>query len=172
MSEDITRETRAHIREVARRLDRAILDLSDRAMTHDDSKLESPEAEGFWEMNQISARKDVEYGSPEYKALMDSQKPVIEHHYSENDHHPKYWRTHTSAAEVPGDLISCMNLMSLIEMVCDWDAAASRYKDGSFSKSFGKNCERFGISPQLACILRNTAVELGFMSRTDIPESY
>lgn len=169
-------ETREHIEQVVLRMDRAIFDLTERAGRHDASKLEEPELSGFYEMNAISKRSDVVYGSPEYKALMDSQKPVIEHHYRANDHHPEHWKFHAPVSgtvlqagtpETSGALISSMTLPALIEMLCDWDAASQRYKNGSFSKSFKGNCERFGISPQLACILLNTSVYYGFMTEED-----
>ena len=157
-------ETRRHIQEVQLRLFLAVEDLENRAALHDASKLEEPELSGFWEMNAISQRKDVEYGTPEYKALMDSQKPVIHHHYRMNDHHPEHYRFNRpltvtfnpeysrTGLEMPGRLIACMTLPSLIEMLCDWDAAAGRYKDGSFAKSYRANVKRFGISEQLASI--------------------
>jgi len=174
--EDKGKETRNHIAQVQRRMRGVIADMEDRATYHDASKLEEPELTGFWEMNAISRRSDVVYGSPEYKALMDSQKPVIEHHYRVNDHHPEHWKFHAPAArtvlqpgtpEASGALISSMTLQALLEMLCDWDAASMRYKDGSFSKSFKGNCERFGIAPQIACILMNTAVYFGWMTYDD-----
>lgn len=178
MSEDITAETREHIAQVQTRMVRAIVALQRRAGSHDASKLEEPEASGFWRMNALSKRSDVKYGSPEYKALMDSERPTIDHHFAHNDHHPEYWKFHKEERvswhndQAGGHNVSCMNLLSLLEMMCDWDAAAMRYKDGGFAKSFRMNCDRFGISPQLASIMRNTAVELGFMTREDIAEGY
>ena len=53
-----------------------------------------------------------------------------------------------------------MNLMDLIELICDWRAAADRHADGDISESIKKNIERFNISPQLASILDNTATFL------------
>lgn len=175
--EDKGAETQEHIDQVRIRMTRAVIDLQERRHHHDASKLEDPELSGFYEMNAISKRSDVVYGSEEYKALMRSQKPVIEHHYAHNDHHPEHWRFHKSVSRMEvedslddresGLLVSCMSLPALIEMLCDWDAAAMRYKDGSFGKSFKGNCDRFGIGPQLAAILTNTAVSYGFMTEED-----
>jgi len=50
-----------------------------------------------------------------------------------------------------------MNLIDLVEMLCDWSASCARYKDGNILTSISINTERFNISPDLASILRNTA---------------
>lgn len=168
-------ETREHIHQVQLRMERVAEDIQQRALNHDASKLEEPELSGFYEMNAISKRSDVTYGSPEYKALMASQKPVIAHHYEHNDHHPEHWKFHEPFSKMDnyleedvaksGELISSMTLPAIQEMMCDWDAAAMRYKDGSFAASFDSNCERFGISPQLKSIMLNTALYYGFVTR-------
>ena len=54
-----------------------------------------------------------------------------------------------------------MNLLDVVEMVCDWKAASERTKDGDFAKSIEIGIDRFKIDPQLASILRNTATQIG-----------
>lgn len=53
-----------------------------------------------------------------------------------------------------------MSLLDVIELLCDWRAAAK--SDGDFQESIKINCQRFGIDPQLGLILANTARELGW----------
>jgi len=81
---------------------------------------------------------------------MEEMRPAITHHNQKNRHHPEFH----------GDGISGMNLIDLIEMMCDWKAAGMRHADGNLFKSLLVNKERFGISDQLYEILYNTAVYL------------
>lgn len=59
--------------------------------------------------------------------------------------------------------IEGMNLLDALEMLCDWKAATERHADGSIARSFDINRERFGITPQLEAVLKNTARSLGWM---------
>lgn len=56
--------------------------------------------------------------------------------------------------------ISDMNLIDVLEMLCDWRAAGERNKNGNIKKSIEVNAERYGLSPQLRKILENTARDL------------
>ena len=49
-----------------------------------------------------------------------------------------------------------MDLLDIIEMLCDWWAATERHADGDIISSIHKNTGRFSLSPQLAKILENT----------------
>ena len=49
-----------------------------------------------------------------------------------------------------------MNLVDLIEMICDWKAASERHADGDIYKSIEINQKRFGYSDELKQILKNT----------------
>lgn len=50
----------------------------------------------------------------------------------------------------------------LVEMFFDWKAASERHADGDIFKSIEINKERFGLSEQLAEILKNTATRFYF----------
>lgn len=146
-------DTRDHIQRVKDRLNDVITRLVDRAHQHDKSKL-GPEEKLLFD--KVAGRlKDIQFGSPEYKAALDELKPALDHHYATNSHHPQHYP----------DGINGMSLLDLIEMVCDWQASGERMKDGSFHRSVEVNKERFGISDQLASILLNTGVELGYIER-------
>lgn len=136
-----------HIHLVRSLLYGMIEELDNRARNHDQSKLESPEAEVFGKYTPLLG--DVEYGSDEYKELLDKVKPAIEHHYANNRHHPEHW---------PNG-INDMTLLDLCEMLADWKAATSRNKNGNIRKSIDSNAERFGIDGQLKQILENTIRE-------------
>lgn len=49
-----------------------------------------------------------------------------------------------------------MNLVDLIELICDWKAASMRHADGDISRSIELNQKRFGYSDELKQILINT----------------
>ena len=136
-------DTYAHMQLVQRNLGVMIRDLLHRAEVHDHSKLSEPELSAY---NDMGTRlREVEYGSDEYRAILRSQKPAIKHHYAQNSHHPEHYP----------DGIKGMNLLDVLEMLCDWEAAARRY-DNHARASMEHNQERFGFSDELKAILLNT----------------
>lgn len=143
LTQDSRPETLAHIRSVGRSLKRIIEILEVRASAHDASKLNSPELELF---NIHTPRlRNLIYGSEEYKESLASLGPALKHHYQNNSHHPEYYGS-----------IDQMDLIDIVEMLCDWSAAVKRHKDGNLTKSLEINTGRFNISPQLRSILQNT----------------
>jgi len=141
--EDQRPKTLEHIAEVHKQINLVIEELIKRAQTHDASKLESPEREIFDEYTP--KLKDTTYGSDEYKGYLTQMKVALDHHYKANMHHPEHFNE-----------MSEMNLIDLIEMICDWYAATKRHIDGDIYKSIDINKKRFGISDQLTQILHNT----------------
>ena len=139
--------TLGHIHDVRKLLYGMIAELGKRAQLHDQSKLESPEAEIFGEWTP--KLKEVEYGSDEYTEMLEKIKPAIEHHYAKNRHHPEHW---------PNG-VNDMTLIDLLEMLCDWRASSSRDKNGNLRKSVETSAERFGFSDQLKQIFENTVRE-------------
>jgi hypothetical protein len=137
-------ETYKHIRVVQSLLLRAINDLLFRHQVHDKSKLASPEVEIFDEWTPKLAASI--YGSLEYAAMTVAMKPALDHHYAHNSHHPEHYP----------DGIRGMSLLDLIEMLCDWKAAAARHNDGDVRKSIEINQRRFRYSDELKQILLNT----------------
>ena len=55
-----------------------------------------------------------------------------------------------------GNVIN-FELIDIVEMLCDWRAAAARQLDGNLLKSIEVNAERFGYGEQLKQIFINTA---------------
>lgn len=138
-------ETFKHIRRVNELLLGMAQELMRRAIVHDDSKLLPPEDELF--ESSTDKLSGITYGTPEYKVALGAIKPAVEHHQQNNRHHPEF---HANG-------IRGMNLVDLLEMLCDWRAAGERHSDGSIVASIEKNQERFGYSDELKQILLNTA---------------
>lgn len=137
-------DTQKHIQRVSFFLTNIILEVMNRMQGHDASKLLSPEKELF--DLYTPKLKGSTYGSEEYKTFLKEMDEAIKHHYSTNRHHPEYHK----------DGIEEMNLIDLIEMICDWKAATERHTNGDIEKSILINKERFNISDQLVKILQNT----------------
>lgn len=151
MAYDSARDTMQHIQEVRANIRRFINDMKRRAEHHDKSKLKSPEKEAF---DIFSPKLAVtEYMSEEYKAQLEGMKPALKHHYEHNDHHPEHFA---------GGVME-MNLMQITEMLCDWQAATRRVRDGDLRMSIIANAERFGFGIELRTILLNTAYDLGWI---------
>ncbi len=144
---DSRADTLAHILRVNELLLGCAAFLLSRAAVHDNSKLHEPEKSAFDRLKALSL-SGMAYGSEEYKACLRAEKPAIEHHYKANSHHPEYF----------SDGVNGMTLLDVLEMFMDWKAASERMTNGGdIMKSIELNTERFGLSPQLAQILRNTA---------------
>lgn len=137
-------DTHEHIGEVRGLLLGAVQDLLRRAHEHDRSKLVDPEREVF---DRVTPRLGaMTYGSDEYRASLAEMGPALQHHYAANDHHPEHF------AGGIGD----MNLVQLLEMLCDWLAATRRHDDGDIRRSIELNRERFGYGDEVARLLLNT----------------
>lgn len=143
--------TRKHMQRVAQLLSEAAVMLIGRGIRHDLSKLEPIELEPLARMQAvIDAEGQVPYGSDEYKRRTAMLKPMLNHHYAFNSHHPEF---HDKG-------VDGMTLFDVLEMLLDWKAASERGEESQMSLT--KACERYGISEQLYLILVNTATQLGF----------
>lgn len=143
-------DTEDHRGKVSELIYQIIHDLERRSFEHDASKLQTPEKSIF---DEYTPRlKGSTYGSDEYKQYLSEMKVALDHHYSQNRHHPEHF----------SNGINDMNLVDLIEMLCDWKAATLRHADGDILRSVRINRERFEISEQLAEILVNTVRALGW----------
>ena len=142
---DVLAETLKHIYTVRRYLARVLADLTERLINHDDTKLESPEWETFQRVTpQLAA---CTYGSDKYKAFLAEMKPALEHHYAAHRHHPEHFE----------DGMLDMNMLDMIEMLCDWKAASERHNDGCVWRSIEINQKRFGYGDELKRVFRNSA---------------
>ncbi len=142
--EDCKRDTIAHINQVRRQISRVIVELEERGRVHDKSKLESPELEIFTEYTPKLANST--YGSDEYKEFLKGMKKGLDHHYANNSHHPEHYK----------EGIKGMDILDIVEMLCDWKAATLRHNDGDIKKSIEINQKRFGYSDDLKAIFLNS----------------
>ena len=138
-------KTIRHIETVRNYLNEVIRELLNRAEQHDQSKLQSPEREMFDEFTQ--KLRGSTYGSEEYKGFLKEMAQPLAHHYANNRHHPEHFKNG----------IKDMNLVDIIEMLCDWRASSMRHNDGNILISIQKNQERFGYTDEFKLILENTA---------------
>lgn len=141
-------ETWHHINRVQHYINIFVKELIDRAIAHDQSKLKTPEVEGFTKLTE--KLKGLTYGSEEYKESLKELRPTLDHHYANNRHHPEFHKNG----------IKDMNLIDLVELICDWKAATERHNDGNIRKSLEINTKRYNISDELSGILENTVNHL------------
>ena len=142
---DSEAETRKHIARVNELLLLSVVELTKRAVVHDASKLTDAEKPFFDE--ETPKLKTLKFGSEDYYASLARLKPALDHHYSQNSHHPQFYENG----------IDGMDLFDLVEMLCDWKAAGERDAGGNILDSIEKNTYRFSITPQLATIFKNHA---------------
>lgn len=146
MAYDSTKETEAHIQKVSDYLDKCIMKLAERQAFHDWDKIgDTVEKELF--DTYTPKLKNCTYGSDEYKSFLEGLRPALDRHYLNNRHHPEHFENG----------IRGMNLIDLLEMICDWKASSERHADGNIFNSIELNQKRFGYSDDLKEILKNTA---------------
>lgn len=138
---DCTEDVLAHKRKVAFYLLYYINGLVSRAIIHDDSKLQSPEKEMFDQWTP--ELKQRTFGTDYYKQALDGMGEGLQHHYASNPHHPEHFENGVDG----------MGLTDILEMVCDWRAAAEAK---GVALDLEHAAKRFNLSPQLVNIIRNT----------------
>lgn len=142
-------QTYQHIDKIRELLRFFANELVARGETHDRSKLMPQESRVFAEYTP--KLKGTTYGSDEYKRFLVEMQPALDHHYANNRHHPEHF-----CPKDPKVGIREMNLVDVMEMWIDWYASSMRHADGDMAKSIEINEDRFGMSPDLAAIFRNT----------------
>lgn len=171
---DSTVDTLKHIKRVNQLLLVFAGKLLERAVVHDESKLNEPEKSGF--DRATPKLRGLTYGSDEYKAALAELNEALTHHYTHNSHHPEFYgysecngcfKKHPKSYEAACDVcgytqftfrpdIKGMNLLDIVEMFFDWKAATERHTDGDIMRSIEHNKGRFSYGDDLAAIFRNT----------------
>lgn len=142
---DCTNDVKEHIGLVQKWIEDFRSILAGRGKVHDASKLRSPEKEMFDEFTW--RLKNTEFGSEEYEQQLKNMGEALQNHYKSNSHHPEHY---------PNG-IDGMTLYEVVEMVCDWMAAAEK-KDVPVDMDYLQ--KRFNISPQLRSIIENQFREI------------
>lgn len=135
-----------HKRKVGYYLQRVVSALFERAVLHDYSKFTPQEFPQY--AAALPRFEKSAYGSEEYKVCCRAIKPAIEHHFRVNSHHPEHY---------PNG-VNDMDLLDVVEMVCDWIAASQRVPGGTLRLDLQR--ERFGIDDQLFGIIERTVETL------------
>jgi len=141
---DSTQSTLEHIESVQLKLRTLCNALTLRGIEHDKSKLSPVEKKAFDKYTPLL--KHSTFGSAEYEEYRAGLGIALDHHYQANRHHPE----HHNAG------IYSMNILDVVEMLCDWVAAAERHSDGSPYESFRKCKDRFNVDKQLFAVLENS----------------
>jgi hypothetical protein len=141
-----------HKRRVASYMQIIANELFQRAAVHDNSKFSPEEYEAY--DAAFPNFKKYAFGTDEMKAVYESIKPALEHHFRENRHHPEHFTNG----------VNDMTLIDVLEMVCDWLAASHRSNTG-IDKGLKINKARYGISDQLFAIIDHTVEDLGSKDR-------
>ena len=145
MSYDSTKDTKEHIKKVSGYVDMCIDELTIRGDEHDHDKIDDPvEKKLFDEYSPKLA--NCTYGSDEYKEFLKGLKPALDKHYANNRHHPEHFKNG----------MKDMNLIDMIELICDWKASSERHDDGDIYKSIELNQKRFNYSDDIKALLKNT----------------
>ena len=145
MKYDSQKDTLEHIVKVRNCIAQINYELEMRALKHDHDKIDNSTEKALFD-EYTPKLKECTYGSDEYKKFLAGLKEGLDIHYANNRHHPEHFKFG----------ILDMNLIDLVEMICDWKAASERHADGDIYKSIEINQQRFGYSDELKIILKNT----------------
>ena len=136
---------KSHIKSVQEKLKVLIEELQQRLKNHDKSKLEKELP--FWEA--MDKEPKYTYGTQEYFEKARRNKMVFEMHYKNNRHHPEHF--------ING--VSDMNLIDIIEMLCDWISYKDDISITDAVEIIEEQSERFGFSDELKNLMINTLFE-------------
>ena len=139
------KDTKKHINRVAHYLYLCKKEIIKKAKQHDYDKLHNEVEKKLFD-EYTPKLKNCTYGSDEYKTFLEGLKEGLNIHYANNRHHPEHFENG----------IQGMNLLDLLEMICDWKSASERHNDGDIYKSIEINQKRFGYSDELKIIFINT----------------
>lgn len=135
-----------HRDRVGRYLNQFAAQIMFRGDIHDNSKFGPNEFPIY--ASAIDEFEKHKFGSEGYLKAKESIAPAVKHHFQHNRHHPEHHKNG----------IDDMDLVDLLEMVCDWKAATLNHPDapGNMAHSLEFAIKKYNISPQLAKILENT----------------
>ena len=119
-------------------------EIATRGNDHDNSKFSEDELPGFVEL--FEAEPTTEVQSEQYEQVI-KNADCIQTHYRNNRHHPEHH-----------DYVEKMSLLDLIEMVCDWKAAAKSYRHKGLRENLAYLKKAKGLT-LLQCYIVDLIVE-------------
>ena len=125
-----------HTRSVRQSIAKVVSELICRSTIHDDKKLEEVDRR----IDRRRAINHLPYGSSERKEADEPYRDLNKKHYCQYRHHPEHFKNG----------IDDMNLVDVIEMVCDWAAY------GNLDKNLPVNQDKYCVSQQLMKLIKNT----------------
>ena len=128
-----------HGRAIRTNLAKIASELIHRSAVHDDSKLSDEQLDRYISRHQEI--HDLKYESPKREKIEEKYKDLLKTHHSEYRHHPEHFKNG----------IDDMNLVDVIEMLCDWAGAGA-----DIEQSLKLNQKKYCISPQLMTLIKNT----------------
>ena len=128
---------------VRSRVTRICTALITRAITHDNSKYSEKELNAH--ISMADEMDGIKYGTDAYYTIKKKYEALSAEHFANNRHHPEH---HPKG-------IDDMNLVDVIEMLCDW-LTGSENTGTPVERSLEINEKRYNVSPQLMNLLRNT----------------
>jgi hypothetical protein len=143
MKYDSKGATLEHISHVRTYLFRILSLIQLRAADHDQSMLQPTEKEQLDEIVPLLA--ETEAGSQENKDLLDRLRPALDSHHKANSHHIEHY----------GNL-NGMDLVDLIEWLCDQKAASHKDKNPDVYKRLLYYYQKYDFPPQLMDMINNT----------------
>lgn len=165
---DSKKDVMIHIKKIRDLLTKIIIDLEERSVNHDKSKLEDFEKSCY--DKYIPLIKKAKFGSDEYEDIKEKMGEGLKHHYENNRHHPEHF-TNTVCSKCgvryyPDDInhkcgcggtviekpdISQMTLIDLTEMLVDWVSVTSNIDESIETLQL-----KYGFRNELKSILKNT----------------
>ena len=133
-----------HIKQVRKWISYFSSILLHRAMVHDESKLVEPEYSAWKKMDE---EPRYPYGTKEYKDKLQRFNYVFQLHWKnpKNRHHPEHFES-----------ILDMDLVDLIEMLCDWLGYRSTLTYTQASELVNSQCDRYNFSEDIRQLILNT----------------
>lgn len=119
--------------------------LQSRAIKHDESKLQEPEY-SLWKKMDEEPR--YPYGTKEYSSKLKRWQHLFKLHWKDkrNRHHPEHFTSPVVE----------MDLMDMIEMLCDWLGYKEAVSYSEASKLVDNQCKRFNFPEEFKNLLLNT----------------
>jgi len=148
-----------HISEVRRNLALIQSNLEGRGIVHDLSKLTEIEFDAF-----VSTRPEFEkanFGTPEYQECVDAIRPAIDHHHFNNRHHTQFFTNG----------FADMNLLDILEMLADWQAASRRSPNLTFKDSLPRAFKQYSIPENMQKHILSTLTDLGWIGEKNDKEA-